>query len=85
MGLMIAEGILLALLGALIGVVLGHLLTEALGMLLRARQQVEITGWYWLDAELWLIALGIGVGLAAALIPALVAYRTDVGRTLAEN
>ena len=85
MGLMIAEGVLLATLGTLIGIALGHGLTEALGMLLRARQQVEITGWYWLDAELWLIALGIGVGLAAALIPALLAYRTDVGRTLAEN
>jgi putative ABC transport system permease protein len=85
MGLMIAEGVLLAFLGALIGVVLGHVLTEMLGMLLRARQQVEITGWYWLNAELWLLALGIGVGLIAALIPALVAYRTDIGRTLAEN
>ena len=85
MGLMIAEGILLALAGALIGIVLGHVLTEALGVLLRARQQIEIAGWYWLEAELWLIALGIGVGLVAALIPALLAYRTDVGRTLAEN
>ena len=85
MGLMIAEGVLLALLGALIGIVLGHLLTEALGLLLSARQQVAITGWYWLDAELWLVALGIGVGLVAALIPALFAYRTDIGRTLAEN
>ena len=85
MGLMIAEGVLLALLGALIGIVLGHLLTQALGMLLRARQQVEVTGWYWVNAELWLVALGIGVGLVAALIPALFAYRTDIGRTLAEN
>ena len=85
MGLMIAEGVLLALLGALIGIVLGHLLAEALGMLLRARQQVEVTGWYWLNAELWLLALGIGVGLIAALIPALFAYRTDIARTLAEN
>ena len=85
MGLMMAEGVLLALLGALIGIALGHLLTEALGMLLRARQQVEITGWYWLSAELWLIGLGIAVGLLAALIPALFAYRTDVARTLAES
>jgi tripartite-type tricarboxylate transporter receptor subunit TctC len=40
---------------------------------------------YWLNAELWLVALGVGVGLVAALIPALFAYRTDIGRTLAEN
>jgi putative ABC transport system permease protein len=85
MGLMFAEGALLALLGALIGIALGHALTELLGMLLRARQQVEVTGWYWLNAELWLIVLGLGVGLAAALIPAIFAYRTDIARTLAES
>ena len=85
MGLMIAEGVLLSTIGALIGIVLGHLLTEALGVLLRARQQVEITGWYWLNAELGVLALGIGVGWLAALLPALFAYRTDIARTLAEN
>jgi len=85
MGLVMVEGIVLSVLGVIIGVVLGHALAELLGMLLRARQQVEITGWYWLHAEWWLLLLGVGVGLVAALIPALVAYRTDIGRTLAEG
>jgi putative ABC transport system permease protein len=85
MALMIAEGVLLSLIGALIGIALGHLFAEALGMLMRARNQIEITGWYWLHTEWWLLALGLGVGLIAALIPALFAYRTDVGRTLAEG
>jgi putative ABC transport system permease protein len=85
MGLMVTEGMLLALIGAAIGIALGHALTEVLGMILRARQQVEVTGWYWLHAEWWLLALGAGVGLAAALIPALFAYRTDISRTLAEG
>jgi putative ABC transport system permease protein len=85
MGLMVTEGMLLASIGAAIGIGLGHALTELLGMILRARQQVEVTGWHWLHAEWWLLALGAGVGLIAALIPALFAYRTDIGRTLAEG
>ena len=62
------------------------MLTEALGHGCCARaSKSEITGWYWLDAELWLVALGLGVGLVAALIPAMFAYRTDIARTLAES
>lgn len=85
MGLMLSEGVLLALVGVLIGIVLGHGLTEVLGMLLRARQQVEVTGWYWLHAEWLLFALGLAIGVLAALLPAVFAYRTDIGRSLAEN
>jgi putative ABC transport system permease protein len=35
--------------------------------------------------ELWLLALALGVGLAAALIPAWRAYRADVAPVLAEG
>jgi putative ABC transport system permease protein len=85
MRLMILEGVLLSVIGAAIGIVLGHVMTEAVGLLLHARQQVEITGWYWLNSELWLLGLGALVGLVAALLPAIFAYRTDIGATLAES
>lgn len=85
MGLMIVEGVLLSVVGAALGIVLGHVLTEALGALLRAKQQVEVTGWYWLNGEFGLLGLGALVGLIAALIPAVFAYRTDIGRVLAES
>lgn len=83
--LMLFEGVLLALLGALIGIALGHALTEALGGMLKAAQQVAVTGWIWVPAELWLIALALGVGVFAALLPAWSAYRTDIARTLAQG
>jgi len=84
MGLMIAEGVLLSLVGTVLGMALGHVLAEVLGWLLEARQQVAITGWAWVHEELWLLALAVGVGVLAALVPALMAYRTDIARTLAE-
>lgn len=81
--LMMVEGVLLALAGTGMGIALGHALTELLGVLLQARQQVAVTGLYWLHWEFALFALGAAIGLAAAAIPAILAYRTDIGRTLA--
>jgi putative ABC transport system permease protein len=83
--LVLIEGILLAFIGALIGLALGHIATEVLGQWIAGKRQVAITGWTWLAQELWLIALAIGVGLLASLVPALFAYRTDIAATLAKE
>jgi putative ABC transport system permease protein len=84
-GLLMTEGVVLALLGALIGVALGHALTSALGAWLRAQQHYPVTGLEWRPEELWLIVVALGVGVIAALLPAWRAYRTDVSRTLAQG
>jgi putative ABC transport system permease protein len=85
MALMLFEGLLLALIGAALGILLGHLLTELLGYGLKAARQVAVTGWTWVGAELWVVALALGVGVVAALLPAWRAYRTDIAGTLARG
>jgi putative ABC transport system permease protein len=85
MSLMLFEGLLLALVGAALGIALGHALTEVLGHALRAARQVAVTGWTWVNAELWLAALALLVGVVAALLPAWRAYRTDIAGTLARG
>jgi putative ABC transport system permease protein len=85
MTLMLAEGALLAGLGAGFGIVLGHLLTEVLGRALKSAQQIAVTGFTWVPGELWLIAGALGVGIVAALLPAWRAYRTDIAHTLARG
>jgi putative ABC transport system permease protein len=84
-GLLMTEGVVLALLGALIGVALGHALASALGAWLQAQQHYPVTGLEWRPEELWLIVVALGVGVIAALLPAWRAYRTDVSRTLAQG
>jgi putative ABC transport system permease protein len=85
MGLMLLEGVALAAAGGVLGIALGHLLTEALGVALRQAKQTAVTGWAWNGQEPWLLGLALAVGIAAALIPAWRAYRTDVAPVLAEG
>lgn len=84
-GLLLAEGLLLALLGTGAGLVLGHALTHALGWWLEAAQQPAVTGLTVRPEELWIAFGALLVGLIAAIVPAWRAYRTDVSRTLAAS
>jgi len=85
MGLLLLEGAVLSGLGGIAGIALGHLCAEALGAALKAAQQTAVTGWAWDPREPWLLALSLGVGVAAALLPAWRAYRADVAPVLAEG
>jgi putative ABC transport system permease protein len=85
MSLLLFEGLLLALIGAVIGIALGHAMTGLLGYALAQAKQVTVTGMAWVNTELWLIVLALGVGVIAALLPAWRAYRTDVAATLARG
>jgi putative ABC transport system permease protein len=79
------EGLILASAGVLLGLVLGHALTQVLGTWLHAAQRVYITGWTVVPGELALIISALAVGLLSALLPAVLAYRTDIAGVLARR
>jgi len=79
------EGLILGGLGVALGLLLGHLLTGVLGMWMQASQRVHVTGWTVVPGELLLILLALGVGLLSALLPALLAYRTDIAKVLTQR
>ena len=79
------EGLILAVFGVVFGLVLGHLLTEMIGAWLQAAQRVRITGMVFVPGELALILIALAVGLLSALLPAVLAYRTDIARVLARR
>ncbi|MEM6810326.1 MAG: FtsX-like permease family protein [Pseudomonadota bacterium] len=81
---LLLEGLLLTLMGVLLGFVAGHIMVEVLGGWLEQSRGVSFTGLIWLPVETALIAGLLAVGVAAAAIPAIQAYRTDVAKTLAE-
>ena len=76
--------LLLAALGAALGLLLGHVMTSMLGAALRF-QQIGITAWTWNGSEVWIVAGALVVGVFAALLPAWRAYETDIAGTLARG
>lgn len=83
LALLLVEGLLLASAGALLGWITGHAALEILGRLASGDQDLSLTGWYVAPSEAWLAPIALFIGLAAALLPALRAYRTDIATTLA--
>jgi len=79
------EGLILALGGVVLGLVLGHALTHLLGNWLHASQRVFITGLTVVPGELALVLAALMVGLLSALLPAILAYRTDIAAVLARG
>ncbi len=79
------EGLLLTALGGILGLVLGHLGAAAIGGLSAVSNQLQIGGLLFLPQE-WAVLGGcIILGLFAALLPAVRAYRVDISKALAGN
>ncbi len=77
-GLLVCEALWLAILASALGLMLGHLLTAAVGDLLQAEKSLPVTGWIWLVEEWAIPATAAVVAVLAALLPAIAAYRVDV-------
>jgi putative ABC transport system permease protein len=80
--LLLAEGLWLALLASVLGLALGHGLAQLVGMVLRAQQSLPVSGAIWVPQEAWVPAVAVLTAGAAALIPAISAYRVDVAQLL---
>lgn len=79
------EGVLIAGMGAAIGLALGHGAVAALPAFAPEAAELGLTGLAWAPAEGWLLLGALTVGVAAALAPAWLAYRTDIAATLARR
>jgi putative ABC transport system permease protein len=82
--LIVLEGVSLAAIGTLAGMLLAHVAVASLGGLIAQSEQMNISGWVWLEEELWVFGLACGIGFVAALLPAVNAYRTDISQVLSK-
>ena len=82
--LVVLEGIMLTFMGTGLGMVLGHVGVEWIGLWTHEARQMQVTGWIFLVEEYWLVALALALGGLSALVPAVQVYRTDVAQILAE-
>ena len=82
MWIILFESILLSVLGGLAGVLLGHAVLGLAGPVVEAHAGIVIKFWQFYEQEAWLIAGLVVFASLVGYLPALTAYRTDVGKTL---
>jgi len=83
--MIIGEGLWIAILGLLLGLLLGHVGMTLAGSILEKSYRYHFTGWYWVNTEIYIIIGSILLGLLAAIIPAIQGSRTELHKTLAEG
>jgi len=81
----ILEGVIIAMTGGLLGILLGHLAVEGIGYWMAEAQQFAIRGFVILPVELRIFALALGIGIISSIVPAVQAYRTDIAETLSKS
>lgn len=83
-GLIILKAVILTVIGTVAGLFFGHLMMQLIGFY-QESSQAKLTGMLFLPAEFYLAAVGISIGVIAAIIPAIEAYRTDISKTLSNS
>lgn len=81
--LILIEGLLLGFFGSLLGVLLGHAAAYCLASMIGTT--LTGTGVSFLPAEAAVVGAVMLLALAAAIIPAIMAYRTDIAEVLAKD
>lgn len=83
--LIIMEGLLLAILGFVIGILLSHGGMQLFAGAMQEAYRYTFSGFEFLRKELYLLFGAIGIGFIAAILPAIRAARTDISETLSEG
>ena len=82
---LLLESLTLTALGALLGIGMGHLAAAAIASWLPSAATLAPAASRWLADEWLILALALGAGILAALLPAWRAARLDVAAALADN
>jgi putative ABC transport system permease protein len=82
-----AEGVMLGGAGALVGLIAGHAAAFAVAVLVPSLHGMVLPYALWLPqaGDAFLLLVGLGAGLVAGLVPALLAARTNIAGLLARG
>ena len=76
------EGLIITAVGAMCGLLIGHVAAAAAGIWLDRTRQLALELPMFTMNDVYLAAMAMAVGLIAAIVPAIQAYSTDVTETL---
>jgi len=82
--LIILEGLLLAIIGYLIGLFLGHFAMQIMATTMEDAYKYSFSAWEFLPIEWWLLIGALLIGFIASVLPAIRAARMDVALIMSE-
>jgi putative ABC transport system permease protein len=82
--LVLLEGVLLTLIGTIAGIAMGHVSLSLISHF-QDSTQAKLSGTVFLIKEFYILLSGISIGIVAALIPAVQAYRSDISKILSKH
>jgi putative ABC transport system permease protein len=82
--LIILEGLILTMIGAVVGIAFGHGILQLVSNY-QESSQAKMDGLIFIKEEFYLLATGLMIGILAAIIPAVQAYRSNIAKILAQN
>jgi len=80
--LIVLEGLILAVIGAIIGLLLSHGGMQIFAGAMKDAYRYSFSGWEFLPQELYLFIGALVIGFLAAVLPAIQASKTDISDTL---
>ena len=83
--LIVLEGIILAFVGYVIGILLSHVGMSIFATQMEETYRYSFSGWEFMKEEGYLLFGALGVGFIAAILPAIQASNTDISTTLSEG
>jgi len=83
--IILIEGIIISIIGFLLGSISGHLSMYWAKEYLDAHYRYSFDSWIWHPWEYYIAMGSVLLGIFAALLPAIYAYRTDIHKTLTED
>lgn len=83
--LILLEGVLIAIVGYAVGALIGHSAVGLLSGFMQDAYKYALDPFVYLSQELILLLSCVGIGMLAALLPAIQAYNTDIASTLTQK
>jgi putative ABC transport system permease protein len=84
-GMLLLEGLVLALIGFVAGLALSRLGLWLLSQFVEGNYHYSLANLAILPDEWWLLAVAVGIGVVSAALPALGVYRMNISQVLAEE
>ncbi len=79
------EALLLSLIGCILGILLSHLSMQLFATYIQSSFRYTFSGWRFLTEEYILIAVALLIGVFAGILPAIMAFKTDIAKTLGKD